>query len=244
MTSIDATAECNGESPRKSDRPEGGFTPPQGHPYSPPTKNLSVSSVTYRVGGGLYVNMTNRCSNACDFCVRTFADAVGDAPSLWLPREPSREEVWESVAARDMSKYTELVFCGYGEPTERLTDLLWVCARVREAYPGLPIRVNTNGQANLIHGRDVTPLFRGLVDTLSVSLNYPDAETYDAHCRSKFGPGAFEGVLDFTRRAAGHVKIVVMSVVDILPPEDIEACRAIAASCGVALRVRAAIKEE
>ncbi|MDR0380687.1 MAG: TatD family nuclease-associated radical SAM protein [Oscillospiraceae bacterium] len=200
-------------------------------------------TITYRVGGGLYVNLTNRCGNRCDFCVRTFSDAVGDAPTLWLPREPTRAEVWESIAARDMTACRELVFCGYGEPTERLDDLLWVCARTREAYPGLPIRINTNGQANLICGADVTPRLRGLADTVSVSLNYPDAARYEAHCRPAY-EGAFEAILTFARLTAAQALTVVMTVVDLLPAADIERCRALAASCGAALRVRPAMLPE
>ncbi|MCL2678498.1 MAG: radical SAM protein, partial [Clostridiales bacterium] len=97
-------------------------------------------AITYQVASGLYLNITNRCSNRCIFCVRNFADAVGDASSLWLPQEPSLEEIWAEICARDLSVYKELVFCGFGEPTERLDVLLAIAARVRQSAPFLPIR--------------------------------------------------------------------------------------------------------
>jgi len=196
-------------------------------------------TITYRVGSGLYVNLTNRCSNHCTFCERLSFDTVGDAPSLWLPREPSLEEVWADVSARDLGAYSELVFCGFGEPAERLDVLLAVTARVKETAPALPVRINTNGMGSLIAGEDITPRFRGLIDAVSVSLNAARAEDYEAVCRPEY-PDAFEGLLDFTRRAVKVVPRVVMSVVEgTLPAEDIERCRALAESCGATLRVRA-----
>jgi len=194
-------------------------------------------TITYQVHTGLYVNLTNRCSNHCVFCEREKTDGVGDAVSLWLPREPSLEEIWADVSARDLPAYSELVFCGFGEPTERLDVLLDIAARVKRVS-SLPVRVNTNGMGNLIAGADVTPRFAGLIDVVSVSLNAARAADYEKTCRPDY-PDAFAGLLDFTRRISRHVPRVVMSVVEhTLPAEDIELCRALAASCGAALRVR------
>ena len=195
-------------------------------------------TITYRVGNGLYLNITNRCSNNCVFCVRNTSDTVGDAPSLWLPREPSLEEVWAAVAARNLPAYSELVFCGFGEPTERLEVLLTVAARSKQAEPHLPIRLNTNGQGNLIAGKDITPQFSGLIDEVSISLNAARAADYEAMCRP-CRAGAFEAVLAFTRAAAMSVPRVVMSLVaGTLPPEDIAICHELASSCGAQLRIR------
>ena len=125
-------------------------------------------TITYEVGSGLYVNSTNRCSNACEFCVRATVESYyGD---LWLDCEPTVEEMCDSIFSRDLTKYTELVFCGYGEPTERIDDILAVASRVKERTD-LSIRINTNGHANLIYGEDVTPRLEGLIDVLSISLN-------------------------------------------------------------------------
>lgn len=199
-------------------------------------------TITYEVGSGLYVNSTNRCSNACEFCVRSTVESYyGD---LWLKREPTVDEICESIFARDLTKYTELVFCGYGEPTERIDDILEVARRVKERTT-LPIRINTNGQGSLIAGYDITPKLAGLVDVLSVSLNTADAASYQKICHSRFGEAAYRGLLDFARAAARYVPKVVLSVVDTtISPEEIERCREIAAECGVTLRVREFISNE
>lgn len=198
--------------------------------------------ITYEVGSGLYVNSTNRCSNACEFCVRSTVESYyGD---LWLKREPTVDEICESIFARDLSKYTELVFCGYGEPTERIDDILAVAKRVK-ACSDLPIRINTNGQGSMIAGYDITPKLAGLIDVISISLNTADAKSYQKICHSRFGEAAYQGLLDFAKAAARYVPKVVLSVVDTtISPDEIERCRQIADECGVVLRVREFISNE
>jgi TatD family-associated radical SAM protein len=193
-------------------------------------------TITYTVGNSLYVNTTNRCSNSCDFCVRSHGEELyGD---LWLDREPTREEILDDIISREPEKYDELVFCGYGEPTERLDDILWVCRELKKSR-NLKIRINTNGHADLINKRDTAPEFSGLVDTLSISLNCADAKSYQAVCHSEFGEEAFDALIDFARRAKNYVPIVIFSVVrGSIPDEDIEICRKIADDAGVILRVR------
>lgn len=199
-------------------------------------------TITYEVGNGLYVNTTNRCSNACEFCVRATVESFyGD---LWLEREPTVEEICESIFSRDLTKYSELVFCGYGEPTERIDDILAVAGQVK-AKSNLPIRINTNGQGNLIAGRDITPELAGLIDCISISLNTADASSYQAICHSDYGEDAYEALQDFAKKATKYVPKVVFSVVEkTIPDEDIEKCRKIASDCGVTLRVRELIEEE
>ncbi len=198
-------------------------------------------TISYCEGSGLYINLTNRCTNDCAFCVRNIQDSVGDAGSLWLDREPTYEEVVADLEKRDFSKYSEVVFCGYGEPMMCLDILLQVAAYLRKKTT-LPIRINTNGHANLIYGEDVTPRLEGLIDVVSISLNSATAEGYDQLCQPIFGIEAYEGLLDFAARAKQHVERVFLSVVDVLPPEEIEICRKRAADVGVELRVRTMIK--
>ena len=195
--------------------------------------------ITYTVKNGLYVNITNRCTCACDFCERRNYNGVGDAESLWLEREPTREEIWDDIALRNLVDYKELVFCGFGEPTVRLDDLLWVARRVKETAPTLPIRINTNGHANLIAGRDVTPALAGVIDALSISLNRPDAAGYSLHMNPTFGEAAFEGLLDFAVRAKEFVPQVTFSVVDVLDKEELSSCKSLASRLGIPLFVRA-----
>ena len=134
-------------------------------------------TMLYEVYDGLYVNLTNRCSCRCTFCLRSQGEGVCGSDSLWLEREPTFEEVRDEFAKFDMSRYDEVVFCGFGEPTEAWEVLKQVAAYVKETY-GLPVRVNTNGQGSLINGRDIAPEFAGLVDAVSISLNTPNHVLY------------------------------------------------------------------
>jgi len=192
-------------------------------------------TITYRIGNGLYINITNRCTNSCEFCVRKLVDSVGDAKSLWLDQEPSREEILRDIQKRNLAEYSEIVFCGFGEPTERLDDLLFICARLKESGCP-PIRVNTNGHASLIAGYDTAPLFTGLVDRLSISLNAAGADEYNHLCKPAFGHEAYQGLLDFVARIKEYVPDVALSIVG--GTTDEEACHRLAEKMGLLLRVR------
>ena len=197
-------------------------------------------TLTYRVGNGLYANLTNKCPCACTFCIRQNGAGVYGSDSLWLEREPSVEETIAALDAAGLSSYEEVVFCGYGEPTERLDDLLAVARHIREVAPKTPIRVNTNGLADLIAGVPTAARFAGLVDTLSVSLNAPTAEEYVKLCRPKFGIASYEAMLAFAAEAKRYVPSVVMSVVGTadMTPEKVASCQAVCDRIGVPLRVR------
>jgi TatD family-associated radical SAM protein len=160
--------------------------------------------------------------------------------SLWLKEgEPSVDQVMDLFAPYDLSVINELIFCGYGEPLERIVDVCEVIDRLKSKYPNLKVRVNTNGLANLVHGRDITPELAGRFDTVSISLNAPDAEEFLALTRSKFGIGSFEALQEFAVLAKRHVPNVVMTVVEKVMSEDkIELCRKLCNDLGVTLRVR------
>ena len=197
-----------------------------------------IGDVLYDYASGLYANLTNRCPCRCEFCIRTMVDSLGDADSLWLKREPSVDEVKELLKQWDLSRYTELVFCGFGEPTLRLDAVLEIADFVHRTY-GKPVRLNTNGLANLEYGRDITPLLQGKIDILSVSLNTPDREKYYALTRNKFGISSFDGMLDFVRRAKAYVpEIVLSTVATTLTAEEEQKCRAICEALGVTYRIR------
>ncbi len=197
-------------------------------------------TVTYAVNRGLYVNLTNRCPCSCVFCIRNNAEGVYGSASLWLEREPTAEEVCASIDSYDMKLFDELVFCGYGEPTERFEELLAVARYVRSAYPGLKIRINTNGLGDLINGRPIAQELKDLVDTVSISLNTSDEDEYERLCRPKFGKKSFQAMLDFTESCRTIVPNVVMSIVGapVTSPENEAKCRIIAESRGAVLRVR------
>lgn len=195
-------------------------------------------TIVYKVHNNLYVNLTNRCSCSCVFCLRQNRDHMEESDSLWLDHEPTLQEVKDAFAKEDMSQYEEVVFCGFGEPTERMDLLLEVAAFVKENYQK-PIRINTNGQANLINGRDVAPELKGLVDTISISLNTPNQEKYNEMVRSIYGDKAYRAMLDFAREAKKYVPNVVLSTVDTtLSKEEEEQCRQICEKLAVTYRIR------
>lgn len=188
----------------------------------------------YELGDSLYVNVTNRCTNCCTFCIRDHSGVGGY--DLWLKQEPTLEEMIQELDAVDLKQYQEVVFCGYGEPLMRLDEVVALAAEMKKRAD-IPVRVNTNGHANLILGRDVTPQLKG-IDTLSISLNARDEAQYNEICQPSV-EGAYEAVKEFARLSKKHVKHVVLSVVDtIISDVDIAVCQEIAAEIGVPLRVR------
>ena len=197
-----------------------------------------MMTITYPVHNGIYVNMTNRCPCACTFCLRKQSDHVYGSDSLWLEREPTVEEVCESIDKWDLSKYSEIVFCGYGEPTMRLDDLLKVAAYIK-SKSNIPLRINTNGLADLIAGEKVAHKLEGLIDTVSVSLNATNKEDYFKLVRPKFGIDSYDAMLSFTKECTKYLPNVIMTVVDeVTSKEEQEKCREICESIGAKLRVR------
>ena len=205
-----------------------------------------METISYAYEGALYVNLTNRCDCACVFCLRHNGhNGSIYADDLWLDHEPTREEALADLLKRDLASYPEIVFCGFGEPAYRLDDILWLVDEMKKAVPALPpIRINTNGHANLILGRDVTPELAGRIDVLSISLNGSTAEEYCAVTQPRDGTAAWDAMLDFTKKASAYVPKVVMTIVDKDKSQDeIEHCRAMAESLGATLRVRAYIED-
>ena len=190
-----------------------------------------TGKVAYRIRQSLYLNITNRCTNECSFCVRFHSDFV-KGHNLRLDAEPSVQEV--KAAIGDPSAYKEIVFCGYGEPTLRLDLIKDVAKWVKEH--GGRVRINTNGHGNLIHGRNIVPELKGLVDAVSVSLDAHDEETYNRLCAPSF-EGAFGAVVDFIRLAAATIPQVQATIVEA-PGVDVDACRRLCKDLGATLRVR------
>lgn len=200
-------------------------------------------TVVYKVKNGLYVNLTNRCPCACRFCIRSNGEGAYGSNPLWLEREPTRQEVVDAIEAANPLSYSEIVFCGYGEPTERLDDLVEVAQYLKTKYPSLPIRLNTNGLSDLIAGEPTAQRFKGCVDVVSISLNASTAEKYCEMCRPRFGLESYEAMLRFTSAIRDFVPEVVMTIVATSDTSETEiaACRDICERLGVPLRVRAHI---
>ena len=195
-------------------------------------------TILYKVHNNLYVNLTNKCPCACTFCLRQTRDHMEDSGVLWLEREPDVQEVIDDFANFNMDEYDEVVFCGFGEPTERIDTLLEVATYVKKTF-NKPTRINTNGLGNLVNGRDITPELSGLIDTVSISLNTPNKERYFELTRSKFGIGSFDAMIEFAKEAAKYVPHVVMTTVATTITHEEEAeCQRICDSIGVKYRIR------
>lgn len=195
-------------------------------------------TILYKVHDGLYVNLTNRCPCACTFCLRQDRDRVGESDSLWLEHEPSFEEVRAALQEWDVKSFPEIVFCGFGEPTEAFDVLKETAAFIKAEY-GKPIRINTNGLGSLVNGRDIAPELEGLVDTVSISLNTPDPERYFELVRPKFGPGSFDAMLSFAEECVKYVpKVVLTTVSTTLTKEEEARCAEICRRIGAVYRIR------
>ena len=191
------------------------------------------SNYVYEIGKSLYINATNKCTNACEFCVRNNKDFVyGD---LWLDHEPSVDEVLDRLKNYDLSKYEEIVFCGYGEPTYRLDVIESISKFAHEN--NLTTRINTNGHANYIHKKDVTDIIVQNIDTIGISLNDVTEKDYDAICHPEF-EGGFEEMLSFAKQCIKKGGNVIFSVVDVIGQSKIAKAKEIAESIGAKLRVR------
>ena len=195
-------------------------------------------SIVYDYFGGLYINITNRCPNACEFCIRNFTNSLGDADSLVLKEDPTVDEVKKELENWDVRSYDEVVFCGYGEPTERLPELLELARHIKAKY-GRQIRINTNGLADLIWGRPTAPDLKGVIDAVSVSMNEADAQKYYDLCHPKFGLKSYDAVIKYIEDVRDYVPYVATSVVtSAISSESINICRAKAAELGVVFKLR------
>jgi TatD DNase family protein len=187
--------------------------------------------IVYKIRDNLYLNITNQCTNECSFCIRFHSDYV-KGHNLRLSEEPTEEELKDAIG--DPSQYREVVFCGYGEPLLRIDLVKSVAAWIKQNKGR--VRINTNGHGNLIHGRNILPELKGIVDSISISLDAHDEETYNKICRPSF-KNAFREILSFIKEAGKYIPEVKITVVT-LEGVDVEKCRKIAEDLGVGFRVR------
>lgn len=199
---------------------------------------MKAMTISYEVGNNLYLNFTNQCPCACTFCIRNNADGAYGSDPLWLEHEPTMDEIFADLQKRELSKYSEIVFCGYGEPTCRLDVLTETAKWLKSKADGVKLRINTNGLGDLVNGRSIAEELCSVIDIISVSLNAGTKDEYMKVTRPKF-ENAWEAMQKFT---ADCVKTgsseVVMSVVDVISAEQINAARTVAESLGAKLRVR------
>lgn len=183
----------------------------------------------------MYVNITNRCNCNCTFCLRH----LKEDHKLWLKDgEPSVEEIKQAFLNAPMDNVKEIVICGFGEPTIRLDDLIKVLKFIREEYPQLKVRMNTNGLSDLEFGKRTAPMFKGLLDTISISLNESTAQKYLDVTRSRFGIKSYNAMLEFASQCKKYIPNVVVTIVDVIGEVEIEACKKVCEQYDLNLRIR------
>lgn len=196
-----------------------------------------MMTIFYPIGDSLYVNLTNKCPCRCVFCVREEHETVGNNNSLWLDHDPSMEEIKADLERFNLDDYKEIVFCGFGEPMMRMDDLIET-AKYIKSKADIKTRINTNGLGDLIHEKNTAECIKDCIDSVSISLNAPDKESYCRVTRPKFGEQSFEAMLKFAEECRDCGINIAFSVVDEITPEEIEKSRELAESLGVKLRVR------
>ncbi len=201
-----------------------------------------MSEIIYTLEGGTYFNITNKCPCNCAFCIRSKGEAVGDAKRLWHDVEPTLDDIKNAVDNYDFSNVEEVIFCGYGEPTNAYDNLIATAKYLKEIKPSLKLRLNTNGLSDLINEKETAKEICSVIDIVSISLNDPTSEKYDKITRNIFPGKAFDAMIKFTKECVKYCDNVVMSVVDVISKDDIEKSRQICEECGAKFRVRSFAK--
>ena len=154
------------------------------------------NTILYEIENKLYLNLTNRCPCDCIFCIRNNGDGAYGSDSLWLQKDPTTEQTIDELKEKDLDKYEEIIFCGYGEPMEAL-DVLLEVAKYLKTVTKTPLRINTNGLSDLIHGKPTAHMLEGLIDIVSVSLNAGTESEYLRVTQPSFGKPSFEAMKKF-----------------------------------------------
>lgn len=202
-------------------------------------KNITLEEMDARnIKRNIYVNLTNKCPCACTFCLRK-TKKMAETNSLWLEREPEVSEVIAEFEALDLNEFNEVIFCGFGEPTERIYDIVKIAEYIKNRRPEILTRINTNGLSDLMYKTATAHLFKGLMDTVSISLNAPNAEEFLEITQSKFGIESFEAMKKFALDCKNYVPNVVLTVVDCIGEEEIKKSQAVCDELGIPLRIRA-----
>ncbi len=201
-----------------------------------------MKNFVYEYGDSLYINLTNKCPNNCEFCIRNFKTGVGE-DDLRLSREPNFNDIKECLSFYSLKKYKEVVFCGFGEPMCALPVLSQVGPYLKRL--GVRTRINTNGLGGLWNKRDDIPmLVSKYIDAVSISLNASTPELYNEICRSKYGEQAFYAVVIFAKGCVDNGIDTTLTVVDYIGEEEIESCRQLSEKIGAKFKARPTIREE
>lgn len=199
-----------------------------------------MANIVYTFENHVYLNITNACPCRCEFCIRNNGDSVGDADTLWFSgHNPSFDEIKSEIDSFDFSKYSgEIIFCGYGEPTCAYDNLIKTAKYLKEKMPQCKLRINTNGLSDLLNKKPTAKEICENLDIISISLNAPTSEKYEALCHPAFKEKSFPAILKFAEECRKCNVTVKFSLVDVISKEDIAACQRLADEMEIPLRVR------
>lgn len=190
-------------------------------------------SYVYQIRNSLYINLTDRCTLACQFCPKHNGSTEVKGHELYLSKRPEADTIIPLIG--NPTNYDEIVFCGYGEPTLRLKALLQIATWVKEN--GGKTRINTDGLGNLFHKRDIVPELAECIDALSISLNAQNEEVYQQHCQPAL-PDSYQAVKAFIKRASELIDDVQVSAINGLEGVDVVQCREIVEGLGAEFKQR------
>lgn len=208
--------------------------------------NTTKNKFVYFLNNTMYINVTNLCTNNCVFCIRDLSATVAGSKMKLDTENILAKDIIEEVAANEPEKRDEIVFCGYGEPLIKLDVVKEVATFIKQNYPNISVRINSNGQGNLIHRRDIVPQLTGLIDKISVSLNAEDEDNYEKITKCKFDKKlAYQSVKDFIKKCKNANIQTTATVVSGFEGYDVDVdkCRKIAEELGVEFKVREWLSE-
>lgn len=199
-----------------------------------------MDTYAYILENNLYINLTNSCTNNCIFCIRSLNDAVVGANLTLSNENVQASDVISQIKEKMTPKLSQVVFCGYGEPTLKIEILKEVAKFVKENYPDKKIRINTNGQANFVFKRDIVSEIAPLIDKVSISLNSDNKTQYQELSQSKFGEDIYEEVKKFAKMCVEAGIDTDLSIVTGYKDYkiNVENCKQIATRIGANLRIR------
>lgn len=202
---------------------------------------INLNDVDYNkpetIPENIYVNITNKCPCRCSFCIRE-EDSIKEFDELWLKTEPTVKEVIDEFEKVDLSKYSEIIFCGYGEPLTRLNEVINISKYLKSREDSIKIRINTNGLGDLINKTDAAKAIGNYIDSVSISLNASNKEKYLEITKSSFGIDSFEGMIKFAVNCKKYIDDVALSVVDIIGEEEINKCKELCNKYDLKIKIR------
>lgn len=198
-----------------------------------PQSNPFEDTLVYDIGNNRYINLCNKCTLRCHFCPKNHDEWQVHEHDLSLGKSPKSLDILAQLG--DVTHFDEIVFCGFGESTLRLKELLFIAAEIKKR--GGKTRLNTDGLANLVYGRNVLPDMAKVIDCLSISLNAQDESTYNKHCLPTLD-NSYQAVREFIELAPRYIKKVHVSAIDGLEGVDINACKIIVEAAGAEFKRR------